>query len=192
MCLCGLLCIAVTGCMTQKHHQRTKCLYEGLKEKPKLIFTRDDVLSDFDPFDPNWPEYDRRREYAEIDVNNNGLKDIIISNALHTEGTGGISYSVYICVDTNLYKKADVEIGGKVLALEEDWEGNRIWSYWRTCSNRGVIGYVHFSIYKGIIKSPFIEICPGDSGTGIGNDISKAIFKDNKIEFKIISPIDDN
>jgi len=146
------------------------------------FFTRESIIQS-EHFDDSG--LDGRRTYAELDLNDDGLQDIIISEPASMSGRIGMMWSVFLCVNTNQYKMLDAEICGWPLALDADFEGKhkRIWCYYRVSSWQGEVQY--FYIENGECKfSPAIGLLTGDGGTDTGNAIYNAIFKNKWLDFK--------
>ena len=150
------------------------------------VLTRDEVIR-LNPADPDQRGNNRSRLYTKVDLTGNGLLDIIISDDLHTGGTGGLSYSIYLCINTNQYREANVEIGGSRLAIDEaDFGHKSIWSYWHISSCQGGIQYVYLDDDGEWKSSPSLTIYTLE---GIGSGIFSAIFdKDTLLPMRIISP----
>jgi len=154
------------------------------------VLTREEVLK----LNPPWTwddgtEPNRDRLYVEIDLTDSGLMDIIISDDLHTMGTGGISWSVYLCVNTNQYRELEITLGGKIFAVEEDTRmGKKLWMYWRTAANWGSVQYLYNTGSEWEL-SPSLDIHPGDAGSRIGIGIFDAIFNEQDcLKLRRISP----
>ena len=148
--------------------------------------TREDIIQPEYASDYN-KDWDRSREYAEVDLNYDDVKDIIISAPEYTRGKGGLSYIVYLCVGTNQYKEVG-GIFGNTLALEYDYDHGgykRIWSYSHVCSRSGTVRYIYFEDgeYK---ESPYLTICASEMET-LASDY---IFSGVCLEFNR-TPLDD-
>jgi len=131
--------------------------------------------------------WDRSRLYAEVDLNYDGLKDIIISAPYYTRGTGGLSLDVYLCVGTNQYKKVG-ETGGNTLALEDDYGNNygsfkRIWSYSHMNAESGFVQYLYFEDGEGK-TSPGLTVYSNEAET-LASDY---IFSGVALEFEQTPP----
>jgi hypothetical protein len=150
------------------------------------VLTRDEVIR-LNPADPDKPGDNRSRLYTKVDLTGNGLLDIIISDDLHTGGTGGLSYSIYLCINTNQYREANVEIGGSRLAIDEaDFGHKSLWSYWHISSCEGGIQYIYLDDDGEWKSSPSLTIYTLE---GIGSGIYSTIFeKDTLLPMRIISP----
>jgi len=167
--LCCLLVVVwiVSGCGEK----------EEVQDNPLL--TREEIVKLAPPFVlDNGTEYDGSRLYAEIGLTLNGLEDIIISEALYTGGNGGIMWNLYICVGTNQYRGPVAEIGGRTLAVEGHYYGEkRIWAFWASSGSSGNIAYLYCYDGKWSV-SPSWEIYTGTfSETGSG--IMEAIFNEH-------------
>jgi len=138
----------------------------------------------------NYNGLNRSRYYTEIDLNADGLMDIIISDELSMKGTGGISWFVYLCIGENQYREISAELAGWPLSIETyGFEGTRIWSYWHMNASSGYIGYLHIGKNGECTQSPCIEISTGDGGSEIGCGIYEAVFnKDTLLPMRLISP----
>jgi len=153
------------------------------------ILTREEIIR-LEPENPDLPDRNRSRNYCEVDLTGNGLKDIIISEPLGMSGMGGSSWTVYICISTNQYQEANVGLSGRTFAFEDDnWEGKRIWAYWHLSSNSGAIEYLQFNRQGEGTQGPSIEIYTDGDGSGIGGAIFEAIFNErNLLRMRRISP----
>ena len=162
---------------------------ESTKESENPVLTRAEII-EIEAASPDWPDKDRNRLYAEIDLNEDGLMDIIISDELSMKGTGGISWFIYFCIGANQYREASKDIGGWPLAVESyGFEGTRLWSYWHMNASSGYIGYLHIGKHGECTQSPGLEISTGDGGSEIGNGIYDAVFKeDTLLPVRLISP----
>ena len=153
---------------------------------PQRFLTREEIIQP-EPEDDFNKDKDRNRQYAEVDLNDDGLKDIIISDPLYMEGTGGPSWGVYLCVSTNQYKGVG-GIGGKILALEDDYYNygfKRIWSYWHLSGRTGAVQYLYFENgeYK---ESPSLTVYSNESETlasdyifgGVSLEFSRTSYDD--------------
>ena len=152
-----------------------------LEDTPFL--TREEVLQP-PPLDPYFPVERGGCYYVELDLNLNGFKHIIISDPLYEAGTGGNSWSVFLCVGTNQYRQSSVRLGGWTLVGEDIDEGTRIWTYWRLRGSEGIVKYTDFYNDGEIYQNSGISIYPGDGGTELGNDIYKTIFKNETFKLK--------
>jgi len=153
------------------------------------ILTRNEILQ-LNPVEEDFPDRNRDRLYTEVDLNDNGLMDIIISDDYGTMGTGGIGWTVYICIDTNQYKELDFNLGSKMFAVEENTRmGKKLWTYWRIAGNWGSIQYLHQDNDDEWKLSNSLDIHVGDGGSDIGNGIMDAVFnKDNVLPIRMIRP----
>ena len=152
------------------------------------LLTREEVIR-LEPENPDLPNRDRSRFYGEVDLTGNGLKDIIISEPLGMSGMGGMSWTVYLCVNTNQYQEANIGLSGRTLAVEVDGYGrNKIWSYWHISSESGSVECFYFD--EGECKlSPSLELYTGYAGTGTGGAIFAAIFNEHTVfPMRVISP----
>jgi len=152
------------------------------------FYTREEIIH---PDPPEVQEsgrvWDMTREYAEVDLTGNGLKDIIISAPEYTRGKGGIGFSIYICIATNQYKELPHGIGGNLLAIEDVGWGDykRIWGYWYLFGHLDAIQYVKIEKNGKSEEGPSIDVFMGSDGgpTTIGNAMVGAIFS-NCLEFE--------
>ena len=185
-----------TGCWYTQDVATPRPALEGMDETtsqmPSPILARSDIIKLAPSFLlDDGREFDGSRLYTELGLTSNGWKDIIISDALHTGGRGGITWNVYLCVGPNQYRGPVAEIGGWTLAVEDDEYGNkRIWTFWYMSGTSGHISYLYYDIGDGKWKvAPPLEIYSGDGGSGIGNSIFDAIFNEHtRIPMRKISP----
>jgi len=105
----------------------------------KYPLTREEIIQS-EPETYDNKNQERSRLYAEIDLNNDGLKDIIISGPEYARGSGGINWDIYLCVGTNQYKFVG-GMAGNFLTVEAVDDFTRIWSYER-CGSRHFVEYL--------------------------------------------------
>ena len=163
---------------------------EGNFTKDMPVVTREDILK-VNPPDPDWSNYNNSRLYAEIDLTDSGLPDIIISDDLQMGGTGGVGWSVFLCISTNQYRELDIGLGGRTFALEKNEKlGKRLWMYWHSSCNTGSMQCLYLDTDGEWKLSNSIEVHRIDSGSDAGWDYFEEIFKDenNSIEMKWLSP----
>ena len=116
----------------------------------------------------------------EIDLNNDGQKDLILSCPITCAGTGGLNYSIYLGTDTKQYKLID-EVLDNGFALEKHGESKILWGYSHCSSQSGHIWYSRFDSKGNYEKSPALLIRAGDGGTEVSNSVYKAIFTSKAI-----------
>ena len=184
LALCYLLAFLATGGCKK----RESAIHGNSPRQGGPLLTRAEVLRLNSP-DPDSPGWDRSRLYAEADLTDNGLMDIIISDDLHMMGTGGIGWSVYLCEDTNRYRRIS-GLAGKFLAVEENTRmGKKLWTYWSTAGNWGTVQHLYFDRDEGWKLSADLTIHPGDGGSDIGQGIFDAIFNEHdSLKRRKISP----
>lgn len=121
------------------------------------------------------------RNYVELDLNGDGVNEIILSESLSLGGTGGQVYNLYASVGPDRFQQVDEFIGAD-LATEVHDGGIRLWSYHRLGALCGTIGYRYFD-GKGVLqKSANLEIqTGGDSGSKTANAILRVIFNERTV-----------
>jgi len=112
---------------------------------------------------------------CEIDLNGDGLKDLIICHNVSLGGTGGFPYWVYLKGENDQFREVDRILAG-AFALDED-DGNKLlWGYSHLSAGSGHMWYSYFDRQGRYQRSPSLLIRAGDSGSETGNAIYKAIF----------------
>ena len=94
-------------------------------------------------------------------------------------GSGGSSWEIYLCVNTNQYKSIGATFGND-LSVEDDFDGvhKRIWSYSRAGGGRGMVQYFYFENGEGKL-SPSLEIYTSEEDTHVNG-----IFGGKTLGFK--------
>lgn len=129
------------------------------------------------------------RHLCSLDLNNDDVNDLILSDSVSLGGTGGIPYNIYLGIGENNY----IKLGGilaKTVAIEEYHGRKRLWWYTHSSSQSGSLGFYWF--YDDYIyHRDALGIHPGDGGTNIGNAIMAAILtKESCITFQKLKPQD--
>ena len=126
------------------------------------------------------------REYAEFDLNRDGIDELIMSGPMSFHGTGGNIYTLYRGLGDEKYQELTCFLADP-LAIEDcdPSREKRLWGYSHRSCRSGVI--FHFSFdRKGVFhRSSSLEILPGDMGTEMGNSIYRSIFNE-KTKLKMI------
>ena len=185
----SMCCGCILGCMTKKDNLAEDTILEDCFGKKSPLLTRTEIIAPV-PADVDLEIYrktNRSLLYSEIDLTGDGRKDIIIETLV--DPAQGYSWSVYLCVNTNQYRKLPLGMNG-FLAIEELESGSkRIWEGGHINCGRGTIRYWCFEHGNEGKMSPVLEICNGDGGSEMGNNISNVIFNEkNYLPLRIISP----
>jgi hypothetical protein len=123
------------------------------------------------------PKVNPERHYAELDLNGDGINDLLLSTSVSDGGTGGLIYNLYLGVRQGRFKKLDQFLAGG-FAVEVHGETKRLWSYSHMSSQSGTIQYWYFDRKGDFQKSQPLLIHPGDGGSEVGNAIYASIFND--------------
>lgn len=120
------------------------------------------------------------RQYVELDLNRDGVKDIVISESLSLGGTGGQIYNLYVSTGKDRYQRVEQFLASRLSTEVHDGEV-RLWSYTHISAREGRIGYRYFDRERQFRKSASLDIQTGDGGTEMGNDIMQAVFNDRAL-----------
>ncbi len=124
------------------------------------------------------------RYYYELDLNQDGTLDILISKPIYSPGTGGRIYDLFIGDTNNQFKRIDTIQAGMFAIEKHNWK-MRLWHFTHSSSQSGNVGYRYFDRKGNYKKSGYVEVLSGDGGSTMGNKISKSIFnKETKLNFK--------
>ena len=121
-------------------------------------------------------------EYSELDLNGDGIDELIMSGPMSFHGTGGLTYTLYRGLGDEKYEELIGFLAGP-LALEDcnPSHEKHLWGYSHRSCRSGIIFYFSFD-RKGVFQgSPSLEIYPGDMGTEMGNSIYRSIFNEKTI-----------
>ena len=146
------------------------------------IYTRQELLSGSFVNDRRMETASNPLRYkAEVDLNADGINELILSYPVSFGGTGGLVYGLYRGLGEDRYVRIDCFLAGS-MALEDNLYGSgigkRLWTYTHSSSQSGHVQYRFFD-RKGVFKQgPGMFIFTGDGGTEMGNRIYGAIFTD--------------
>jgi hypothetical protein len=124
------------------------------------------------------------RYFAELDLNGDGINELIVSESVSLGGTGGLVYSLYLGIGQDRFLFMDRFLSG-IMTIETRGKAKRLWSYSHSSAASGTIQYYYFDIEGVFQRSHQMMIYPGDGGSLIGNMIYHAIFsEDKRLQFR--------
>ena len=111
------------------------------------------------------------------DLNNDGMNDLILSDA-YGFGNGGGPWTAYVHTNGGWVAIGDPAFRYGMFAMEKTVDDEvRLWYYSHLSCSDGYIGYFQFSGGGMDDKPQRMLIDTGDTGTPIGNAIVEAVFK---------------
>lgn len=124
-----------------------------------------------------------RRPYVEryrcfVDLDQDGHDDVILSNPICQQGTGGLSFGVYLWTNGNYIAIGEIGTHPGFLYVEHVNECTRtIWTYWNSGGGTGSIGAMRITgRYRADCSYLFVDLCnDGDPTSTIGMDIYNLI-----------------
>ena len=145
------------------------------------------------------PDPTGKAKYAEryriiVDLDGDGMDDMLLSGSLDEFGTMGGPWAVHLNQDGDYKRIGEVWAHPLAIAFEPDQSRihtdpkthrfARVWVYLKASGRAGSFGY--FRVGKDSVdEMASIEIYPGDGGTDIGRAVYEAAFKKSPIPFKI-------
>ncbi|MDF7809587.1 integrin alpha [Pontiellaceae bacterium B12219] len=130
------------------------------------------------------PEKPVDRYFCELDLNQDGIQDLLISKPIYSPGTGGRVYELFIGDPNQQFKKIDTIQAGTFAIEKHNWK-KRLWFWTHSSSQSGSISFRYFDRYGNYHQSGYVEILSGDGGSKIGNDIFNSIFNEKStLSFK--------
>lgn len=148
-----------------------------------LALSADDrILTRAEVFAPVTETYlNPERKYVELDLNGDGIDEIILSESVSHSGTGGLGYDLYASVGPDQFRRMD-QFTACALAVEISDEGIRLWSVHRLGALCSRIEYRYFDPKEGFRKSATLEIQGGgDGGSRMAQAILRVIFNDRTV-----------
>jgi len=136
-------------------------------------------------------------KYAEryrvlVDLDGDGVEDMLLSGSPDEFGTMGGSWTVYLNRESDFVEVGEIWAHPMAIAFEPDQARihndpkihrfARIWVYLKSSGSSGGLGYYRVG-RESVDKMGGIEIYPGDGGTALGNAIYEATFKNSVIPF---------
>lgn len=111
-----------------------------------------------------------------VDLDQDGDKDLILSDGIHLFGNAGGPFHIWIN-EGGQYKDIGVIFAHPFAVSLEHYNGrNKLWLYQRGGGGTGMLGYV--VIHEDRLLEPqLIEIHPGDSGTEMSQQLYNSIFE---------------
>lgn len=138
-----------------------------------------------------------RVKYAEryrilVDLDGDGINDMLLSGSPDEFGTMGGPWNVYLNREGDYIEVGEIWAHPMAIAFEPD-QGRihndpklhrfaRIWVYLKSSGSAGTLGYYRVG-RESVDKMSGIEIHPGDGGTTLGNALYEATFKNSVIPF---------
>ncbi len=123
------------------------------------------------------------RYFTELDLNGDGIDELIISESASLGGTGGLIYNLYLGIGQDRFLLLSNFLSG-IMAVDTQGETKRLWSYSHSSASSGTIQYYYFDSEDVLQRSHSMIIYPGDGGSLVGNMICRAIFsEDRKLQF---------
>ncbi len=119
------------------------------------------------------------RYFTELDLNGDGIDELIISESVSLGGTGGLIYHLYIGIGQDRFLFLDSFLSG-IMAVEIRGETKQIWSYSHSSAASGTVQYFYFDCEGAFQRSLSIMIYPGIGGSLVDKMIYQAIFSDDK------------
>ena len=134
----------------------------------------------------NAPHLSPIRKFCEVDLNGDGIDELILSRSVSLGGTGGLVYDLYLGLEGDRFKPLDSFLSC-VMAVEPRGKVKRLWTYTHSSSQSGHLQYRYFDRDGDLQKGPAMLIHPGDGGSETGNAIFDAVFRhDNTLKMKTI------
>jgi hypothetical protein len=123
------------------------------------------------------------RYFIELDLNGDGINELIVSESVSLGGTGGLIYSLYLGIGQDRFLFMDRFLSG-IMALETQDNTKRLWSYSHSSASSGTIQYYYFDSEGAFQHSHSMMIYPGVEGSLMDNMIYQIIFsEDLKLQF---------
>jgi hypothetical protein len=140
-----------------------------------------------------------RAKYAErnrilVDLDGDGVDDMLLSGSLEEFGTMGGPWAVFLRRKNGFVELGQVWAHTMAISFEPDQARissdpktrryARIWVYLKSSGSNGSLGYYRVG-EDGLDQASGITIYPGDGGTDLGRRIYEATFKQSPIPFTI-------
>lgn len=138
-----------------------------------------------------------RAKYAEryrvlVDLDGDGVKDMLLSGSPDEFGTMGGPWAVYLNRKGDFFEVGEIWAHTMAIAFEADQarisndpktlRHARIWVYLKSSGSNGSLGYYTVG-EKSVDEMGGVTIYPGDGGTPLGNALYKAVFKNSEIPY---------
>lgn len=119
------------------------------------------------------------RYFTELDLNGDGINELIISASISLGGTGGLIYNLYLGIGQDGFLFMDSFLSG-IMSVESRGETKRLWSYSHSSAASGTIQYFFFDSEGVLQRSHSMMIYPGVGGSLLGSMIYQVIFSEDK------------
>jgi len=138
-------------------------------------------------------------KYAEryrilVDLDGDGVEDMLLSGSPDEFGTAGGPWAVHLSRNGDYQRIGEVLAHPLAIAFEPDQARfqtdpkthrfARIWVYLKSSGSAGSFGYCRVG-KDSVDEIAAIELHPGDGGTDLGRAVYEAAFKKSPIPFKI-------
>jgi hypothetical protein len=138
-----------------------------------------------------------RAKYAEryrilVDLDGDGLNDMLLSGSPDEFGTMGGPWTVYLNRKSDFVEVGEVWAHTMAITFEPDQarissdpktrRHARIWVYLKSSGSNGTLGYYTVG-EDSVDKASGVTIYPGDGGTPLGRRLYEATFKQSPIPF---------
>ena len=153
-----------------------------LSASSSVTAARPDVQTASDPLSMNFGgTSDRPHSYCRVDLNGDGLEDIIVTGPHSWAGTGGNVHFIFLRQPDGNYKQGKDTITANSLALEQHGGRTFLWCYSRSSSQSGTIWYYSIDTPGNLLASSRLGIRTGDGGSDLGNRVYQAIFNETAL-----------
>jgi len=150
-----------------------------------------------DPSHKAFEDPTERAKYAEryrilVDLDGDGVNDMLLSGSPDEFGTMGGPWTVYLNREGDFVEVGEVWAHTMAIAFEPDQarisndpktrRHARIWVYLKSSGSNGSLGYYGVG-EDSVDKATGVTIYPGDGGTELGRRLYEATFKQSPIPF---------
>jgi hypothetical protein len=118
------------------------------------------------------------RYIAELDLNGDSIKDLIISDSISLSGSGGHAFEIYLGNQDGTFHNTEKPFLASMLSLEicSETKRRRLWCYTHSSARSGSIYYFEFREKKKVEQSNSLLIHSSVEGKEVGDKVLNSIF----------------
>ena len=130
----------------------------------------------------------------QVDLDDDGDEDLLLSEPTVLFGTMGGTWTVYLNDKTTYREIGILSAHPRVISLEPDKERFlkepsrrfyvRAWVYLKSSGSEGAFGYYRIG-FDSVSDFQGVDLYPGDGGTDLGRAVYEAAFSDSPVPYRL-------